>query len=243
MVRPPAPGAQAARRIEVRTAATPDGCDKAGVTVSVIASGAHRTSTHAAVVFVPDEGRLELEGSGLRGLPVTWRRAPRPTPTAKPLTSGARGVGAPGDLRGSGRRRGRAPPALRDPARDRPALGHPPGLAAPGTPYADDLKVYDARGALVPEDQRTLRPARVLISQVLLPGATVDVSQGPARVAAAPPAVGRLGRLRGGPLRGRRGRHRGAHRVRAGHAAAGAHPAVPRFFLIKPGAAARTTWR
>jgi hypothetical protein len=184
MVRPPAPGAQAARRIELRTAANPDGCDKATTTVSVVATGPHPNIEPASVVFAPDEGRLELEGSGLRGLPITWQRAPEGNAEQAKSAQGTAGATSVrleicvDPVAGGAGRPQRCVIPLESNLRSDTRLVWLP----PGTPYDDDLKVYDARGALVPADQRMLRPARVLISQVLLPGATVDVSQGPARV-------------------------------------------------------------
>ena len=140
---------------------------------------------------------------------------------------GGRDLGAAGDLRGSGRRRGGAPPALRDPAGEQPALGHPAGLAAARHAVrrrSEGVRRPRGAGAGGPADAAAGAGAD-------LPGAAAGGDRG--RVAgagpgaAAPPAVGQLGRLRRRPLRGRgRGRHR-AQRVRPGHAAAGAAAAGP----------------
>jgi hypothetical protein len=174
-VRPPGPGGQAPRRIEVRTAPTPDGCDKAPVTVTVVASAAHPEIEAGTVTFLPDEGRLELEGDRLRGLAITWQPPAEGGGAAKQAASLKQEVCLEPVQAGS---RQRCVIPLESNLRSDTRLVWVPA----GTPYDDDLKIFDARGSLVPPEQRTLRPARVMVSQVLLPGATVDVSQGPARV-------------------------------------------------------------
>jgi hypothetical protein len=168
-VRPPAVAANAPRSIEVRVAADGESCDRARTTVTLAATGPHPAIDPASVVFAPDEGRLELDGQRLAGLQIVWR-----IPGAG--RDGSETCLGPVAGKGGGDERCVVPLAPNLP------FDSDLGWLPPGGVAADDTRVFDAQGTLVPPAQRAIKPARVIINRILGSNATVDVSLGPARV-------------------------------------------------------------
>ena len=173
-VRPPAAGSSAPRTIEVKLGADPDGCERSRATMILVATGAHPEIDAGGVVFAPDEGRLEIEGHRLKGAVIAWK-VPAPAGDDKPLREGREVCLAP------------AVPAGKP---ERCVLPLPPNLPfdtqlswlPAGGLTGDEVRVFDAAGAEVGPRARELRPALVIVSQVVPGSATVDVSLGPARV-------------------------------------------------------------
>jgi hypothetical protein len=176
-VRPPGVSSPAPRSIEVKIAGEGQPCESSKQVLTLVATGAHPGFDPGSVVFAADEGRLELEGERLAGMAVTWRAPERESPGARPRRAGSDVCLAPAPLSGGRGERCIVPLA--------------PGLPSDtvlqwlpaGTPEVEEVvRVFDLQGRVVPPARLSLRPARVLISQLVPPSATVDVSLGPARV-------------------------------------------------------------
>ena len=174
-IRPPTAGSAAPRRVEVRLAADGQSCERARLSVTVTATGPHPVIAPASVVFAPDEGRLELEGERLAGMQILWR-----VPIRQGATAGGQ-AGSETCLDPRPAAAGRA---------QRCVLPLPPNLPSdtiltwvpPGAPPTEEVRVFDAAGDLREVADRQLKPARMLLSQLVPPSAAVDVSLGPARV-------------------------------------------------------------
>jgi hypothetical protein len=174
-VRPPASGSTAARSIEVKLAANPDDCERSRSTLGLVATGPHPEVDPAEVLFAPDEGRLEIAGRRLKGAVVAWD-LPTPNPTQDSRTRQGQEIClAPTTT--AGRLERCVLPLPRNLPLDTVLTWLPPGGLT-----GDGVVIYDAAGQEVPDRARILRPAQIVITQVVPGSATVDVSLGPARV-------------------------------------------------------------
>jgi hypothetical protein len=179
-VRPPAAGSSAARTIEVKLAADPDGCERSRSSMILVATGPHPDIDPSGIVFAPDEGRVEIEGRRLKGAQVAWQTGPLVTSDDKP-------DGKPSPRQGREICLSPTTPAGKP---ERCVLPLPPHLPFDtalswlpvGGLTGEDVRLFDAAGAEVPASVRELRPSLVIVSQLVPGSATVDVSLGPARV-------------------------------------------------------------
>jgi hypothetical protein len=83
-IRPPAKADEGSRTQVLRVAASAALCDASQDTVTVIATGPFPRIDAAATVFFPDDGRLELQGTGLELVGITWSGPPRAEPHPAP---------------------------------------------------------------------------------------------------------------------------------------------------------------
>jgi hypothetical protein len=164
-VRPPSGEGTWSRQVDLKIAPSTDACDKSKDRVTVVAIGAYPDIDPASVVFAADEGRLELKGQRLKGMQIWWQAGQKsgkdscldPTPSGKLQQCVIPvAVGLPLD-----------------------AVLH--ALPA-GAVLGEDAVFHDANGDRVDLAQLVLRPARFLVTQLVPPSASVDVSTGPGRV-------------------------------------------------------------
>ncbi|HEY0706667.1 MAG TPA: hypothetical protein VGG33_07720 [Polyangia bacterium] len=174
-VRPPAVGSPAARSIEVKLAADPDGCDRSRSTLGLVATGPHPEIDPAEVLFAPDEGRVEIGGRRLKGAVIAWQ-----LPAANPAQESRTREGQETCLAPTGTA-GRPERCVLPLPRNLPMDTTLTWLPSGGL-TGEDVVLYDAAGQEVPASARVLRPAQLVISQVVPGSATVDISLGPARV-------------------------------------------------------------
>ena len=165
-VRPPAPDEVGPRVAEVKVAADQAACSRSTNGVTLIATGQFPEIDLASVAFFPDEGRLEMKGQHLKGLQIRWQ-----TPQKS-------GQDVCLDPQPSGKQEQCVVPVGRDLPGDT-NLRWMPSRAR----FDADVVTYDENGTLVDANGFVLRPARVVISNMFPASGSVDVSQGPGRVA------------------------------------------------------------
>jgi hypothetical protein len=164
-VRPPS-GTETSfsRAIDVKVAPSQDACAGSKQTVTLWATGRWPDLDPAGVLFAPDEGRVELRGQRLVGVQIQWQSSGKTQQTGQdscvePTTSGKSQVCVvPLDR------------SLRSDATLR-------WLPA-GARFGADVTTFDQDGRKVDPATFVLRPARVVLNQLLPNAATVDVSQG-----------------------------------------------------------------
>ncbi len=177
-VRPPSgspagPATQPGAAVDLPVASTPADCAKTTMTVKLVALGAFPTVDPGSFVLSLDDGRLEGRGHGLRGTIVTF-------PTDK-------GVGADTC----------ADPKLEGPS-DVCSWAVPKTVSADpgksnlhwlpaGAVTAPDATIFGADGKAIPPSSFAISPARVEITQLLPPDASLDVSTGVGLLALAHP--------------------------------------------------------
>jgi hypothetical protein len=166
-VRPPATGAPGVV-VTLPLAPDPTQCAAPVGTAELSLLGSAPSYDAASVTIDVDAGQVTLQGKGLRGAVLQWQSGDRsgsdlcsePQNTAGVDTctfAVARGLPA-------------------DPTQLALSL-LPVGSRTTGEVYS-----YDAFGLLVRPDARALRPARVVVSQLIKPGATLDPQAGSARL-------------------------------------------------------------
>jgi hypothetical protein len=169
-LRPPAPAAAGARVTQVKTAPDRAGCSRVTEVVTLIATGEFPEIDPASVVLHADEGRLEMKGKRLKGLQIRWQTAQK---TGQDVCL---------DPQPSGKQQQCVVPVARDLPGDAILRWTPPRAS-----FDSDVMTYDQSGGRVDPEVFVLRPARVVISNMFQAAGTVDVSQGPGRVALVPP--------------------------------------------------------
>ena len=180
-VRPPGPRASAPDSVDLRIASDPEACERSRRVVTVRATGPHPEIDIGSVVFAPDEGRLEVSGRSLGGVQFLWRVPGRDPDQERSSRRGAERCLDPTT-------KGQTETCVVPIERGLPLSTELTWLPANAT-EGEDVRLMDARGGLVSRQQRLLEPARVVLSQVVVPGATVDVSSGPARIPLTHPGV------------------------------------------------------
>jgi hypothetical protein len=179
-VRPPAAASPAARTLEVKIANDVEACDRSRSTMMLVATGVHPELDLGGVLFAPDEGRVEIEGRRLKGTVVVWRIPPSGDENS--AREGREVCLAP--TGGAGR-----PERCVLPLPPRLPLDTQLSWLPPGGVTGEDVRVFDATGVEISNASRELRPAQLILSQVVAPSASVDVSLGPARVPLIHPAA------------------------------------------------------
>jgi hypothetical protein len=161
ILRPPVEGNP--RVVEIHVAEGPASCGKAKeVTVRVTA--AWPEIDPAQIQFHADAGLLELHGHGLRGAQVAWQAGAR------------KGSGTCLDVNDAGKTE-RCTLLLerRLPSNTVFSLVPDGGLM--------DAETFNAQGDAVPPASRELRPARIVLDQILPPTEVLDVAQGQGQLA------------------------------------------------------------
>ncbi|MBZ4396392.1 hypothetical protein VZQ01_24365 [Myxococcus faecalis] len=163
-----------ARILELKVAPTGGQCETTEERVTVIATGPFPRVDAAGTNFFPDEGRVELRGTGLSHVGVAWSGTPR-TVAEPTLMEGQDVCLTPSVERGPGNC---TVPVAR---------GLPTDAALYWTPphgrWGKDVTTFDASGNVVDPETFRLRPGRVVLTQPLIQSAGVDVSRGPGFVA------------------------------------------------------------
>jgi hypothetical protein len=171
-VRPPSRPDDASRTQVLRIAESAALCDASQDTVTVIATGPFPRIDAAATVFYPDDGRLELQGTGLERVGITWSGTPRAEPHPGPL------VGQDLCSSADSAATGCTLPVARGLPTDTVFHWLPPHGR-----WGPEVTTYDAAGNLVPPESFRLRPGRIVLTQPLIQSTGVDVSKGPGAVA------------------------------------------------------------
>jgi hypothetical protein len=166
MVRPPGAKGAGPRLIELKVAADRAACGRSSETVTVIACKALPQINAASVSLWADEGRLELKGRNLSGMQVQWQTAQHG------------GVETCLSPEVQGKQEQCVIPLGRD-LPDDVVLRWAPERGQ----FGSDLAAYDADGVSLRSEEFIVRPARVVISDLLPDVDSVDVSQGQGRVA------------------------------------------------------------
>jgi hypothetical protein len=159
LVRPPT-GDLGSRSAEVRVAPDAGSCGQSRETITVQVTGRWPDIDPSSVVFYPDEGRLELKGQRLGGVQIVWRGGTRggqdrcldPTP---------------------GKGQHCVVPLERNLPMDA-SLRWLPALARAG----EGVVTYDAGGQVAAPGLFDLHPARTVISHLLPPASSIDISSG-----------------------------------------------------------------
>ena len=165
-VRPPAPDAPGARIAEVKVAADRNACARHPDLLNLVATGAFPDVDPATVVLHADEGQVEVKGRRLKGMQILWN------------SQQEKGGDVCLDPQPSGKQQQCAVPVARDLPGD-VELHWLPARAR----LDSETVTYDETGGVVPAESLLLRPVRVVFSRMFAPSGTVDVSQGPGRVA------------------------------------------------------------
>ena len=173
-IRPPSKPEEGTRTQVLRIAASAALCDASQDTVTVIATGPFPRIDAAATVFFPDDGRLELQGTGLERVGITWSGTPRAEPH-------------PGTLVGQDLCQASSPDGAASGCALPVARGLPTDTVFHWIPphgrWGPEVATYDASGNLVPPEAFRLRPGRVVLTQPLILSSGIDVSKGPGAVA------------------------------------------------------------
>lgn len=171
-LKPPAKPEDTARTLELKVAADEAGCATATDTLVVVATGPFPRIDAASTTFYPDDGRLELKGTGLKNVTVTWSGTPRGT-EAPPAPLEGQDV----CLEPSGPSDCAVPvtPGLPTDA----ALSWLPPFARTGA----NVTTYDANGRFLDDAYFRLRPGRTVLTRPLVQSSGVDLSKGPGYVA------------------------------------------------------------
>ncbi|RKH57709.1 hypothetical protein D7V93_18095 [Corallococcus llansteffanensis] len=171
-LKPPAKAEDGARALELKVADDEAGCATATDTLVVVATGPFPRIDAASTTFYPDDGRLELKGTGLKSVAITWSGTPRGAEPLHPLMEGqdvCLEPSGPSDC----------------------AVPVTPGLPTDATlswlpPFArtgPDVTTYDANGRFLDDEFFRLRPGRTVLTRPLVQSSGVDLSKGPGYVA------------------------------------------------------------
>ncbi|CAM3082993.1 hypothetical protein [Corallococcus soli] len=167
-LKPPTRAEDSARTLELKVAPDEAACATATDTVVVVATGPFPRIDSASTTFFPDDGRLELKGTGLKNVTIAWSGLPRgadaqgkalegedvclepnsPSECAVPVTPGL-----PTDA----------------------ALSWRPAFARTGA----GVTTYDANGRFLDDEYFRLRPGRTVLTRPLVQSSGVDLSKGP----------------------------------------------------------------
>lgn len=173
-VQPPSRPDDDARTQEVKVADSAEQCAASQATVTLIATGPLPRVDGAASSFYPDDGRLELRGTGLMEVGIAWSGMPRGEARSTPM-EGQDVCLTPST--------GKGPVECAVPV----AQGLPTDAALYWIPphgrRGPDVTTYDASGRVVDPESMRLRPGRVVLTQPLVQSSGIDVSKGPATVA------------------------------------------------------------
>ena len=169
-VRPPETASAVNRSVDVPIAANAGGCGRPSARLSLLAIGPAPEIDAASVSFYPDEGRLELKGTGLEGLQIVWQ-AGNLTGRETCLATAAVGKIQQCAL------------LLQRKLPINTGLRWLPAHAKDGP----DVAMFDPQGARIDPTTLVLRPARFVLGQVFATAETVDVSQGQGSVPLAHP--------------------------------------------------------
>ncbi|WP_205519951.1 hypothetical protein [Pyxidicoccus caerfyrddinensis] len=172
-VQPPAKADEDERTQVLKVAERADQCATSQTTVTVIATGPLPRIEASAITFYPDDGRLELRGTGLLNVAIAWSGTPR---------GDARGTPIEGQDVCLTPSTGRGPADCAVPV----AQGLPTDAALYWIPphgrRGPDVTTYDAQGRVVDPESMRLRPGRVILTQPLVLSSGIDVSKGPGAV-------------------------------------------------------------
>lgn len=167
-LKPPTRAEDASRTLELKVAADEAACATATDTVVVVATGPFPRIDSAATTFYPDDGRLELKGTGLKNVTIAWSGVPRgPEPQGKAVE------GEDLCLEPNGPSECAVPvtPGLPTDA----TLSWRPAFARSGA----DVTTYDANGRFLDDESFRLRPGRTVLTRPLVQSSGVDLSKGP----------------------------------------------------------------
>ena len=164
MLRPPTGDRSIGKPVDVRVAATADACSGSGSTLTLIATGRAPTLDLSMTTLAIDEARLDIHGAHLRGVGVRWRVDAR---------SGIDWCNAPeSDATGE-----RCSLAV---GRGLPADTNATTLTwlAAGSRVASDVVTFDENARRVSDDDNSLHPARVTLTTLIAPDASIDLAGG-----------------------------------------------------------------
>ncbi|CAM4369794.1 hypothetical protein [Corallococcus exiguus] len=167
-LKPPTRADDASRTLELKVAADEASCATATDTVVVVATGPFPRIDSAATTFYPDDGRLELKGTGLKNVAIAWSGTPR---GVDPKTASVDGQ----DF------------CLEPNAPNECAVPLTPGLPTDATlswvpaygRRGAGVSTYDANGRFLDDEYFRLRPGRTVLTRPLVQSSGVDLSKGP----------------------------------------------------------------
>ncbi|WP_171448425.1 hypothetical protein [Corallococcus carmarthensis] len=167
-LKPPTRAEENSRTLELKVADDEAACATATDTVVVVATGPFPRIDSASTTFYPDDGRLELKGTGLKNVAIAWSGTPR---GEDPKTSSLDGQDA----------------CLEPNAPNECAVPLTPGLPTDATlswvpPYGRrgaGVSTYDANGRFLDDEYFRLRPGRTVLTRPLVQSSGVDLSKGP----------------------------------------------------------------
>ncbi|RKH01875.1 hypothetical protein D7X32_18805 [Corallococcus carmarthensis] len=167
-LKPPTRAEENSRTLELKVADDEAGCATATDTVVVVATGPFPRIDSASTTFYPDDGRLELKGTGLKNVAIAWSGTPR---GEDPKTASLDGEDA----------------CLEPNAPNECAVPLTPGLPTDATlswvpPYGRrgaGVSTYDANGRFLDDEYFRLRPGRTVLTRPLVQSSGVDLSKGP----------------------------------------------------------------
>ncbi len=165
-IRPPTGESTIGRSVAVRVAPNKDACASSQDTRLLVVTGRWPEIDPASVVFFPDEGRVEARGQRMHGAVLSWQNAAR---------SGQETCLEPTVV---GKQQACVWPVAQGAAAETTLRWGPAGLRP-----AVRSMIFDLQGSRAEPSSFTLRPARFVLSRVVSPSATVDISLGPGRVA------------------------------------------------------------
>ncbi|WP_201755753.1 hypothetical protein [Corallococcus silvisoli] len=171
-LKPPTRADDASRTLELKVADDEAGCATATETLVVVATGPFPRIDGASTTFFPDDGRLELKGTGLKNVSIAWSGVPRgPEPQREPMDGQ--------DM------------CLEPNSPTECAVPVTPGLPTDATlswipPFGRrgaNVTTYDANGRFLDDEAFRLRPGRTVLTRPLIQSSGVDLSKGPGYVA------------------------------------------------------------
>ena len=169
-IRPPAKPSASNRSFTAVLAEDPAACGRSQTKVTLLATGPWPEIEHSSVSFYPDEGRIEIRGTGLAGVQVAWRAGERTGSEACP------------DPTTVGKIQQCSLPLQRKLPADT-VLRWLPAHASTDP----DVTTLDLQGLPVDPATFVLRPARIVLGQVFSQTETLDFSQGVGSVPLAHP--------------------------------------------------------
>ena len=163
-VRPPVVSDAVGKVVQLKVAATLAGCANASTSLDLVATARLPNIDASSVLLLLDQGKLELHGHRLDGVAVAWRSN---------TASGVDVCESPRQDNGSEHCVFEVGHGLSaDPASGNLSLIPAGGRAG------SDVSNYDLDGKLVPVESLFLKPARVVLSNVVPADASIDLSTG-----------------------------------------------------------------
>ncbi|WP_186001714.1 hypothetical protein [Corallococcus sp. Z5C101001] len=171
-LKPPTRADDASRTLELKVADDEAGCATATETLVVVATGPFPRIDGASTTFFPDDGRLELKGTGLKNVSIAWSGVPRGPEPQRESMDGQ-------DM------------CLEPNSPTECAVPVTPGLPTDATlswipPFGRrgaNVTTYDANGRFLDDEAFRLRPGRTVLTRPLIQSSGVDLSKGPGYVA------------------------------------------------------------